>query len=254
MNERLAEARGRLPAGLGAHARAGRHGLRRDLSVPGRERHGRPDGAQDASRLGHAHAAALRARRERDQFVGRPHRSSTRSSSIPRRLESFGVTLHGACSRPLPPTTRRSAAASSSTGPNATPCAASAWSRTRTTSRHRGRRVDGVPVLVVGPGRGARRAPMPRQGAVTRDGRGESVAGMVIMLKGENGRDVGARVKARIAEVEPTLPGDVPHRAVLRPDRGHRPHGRHRARNLLEGSLLVVAGARSCSCATCARR
>jgi cobalt-zinc-cadmium resistance protein CzcA len=30
-------------------------------------------------------------------------------------------------------------------------------------------------------------APMPRQGAVTRDGQGESVAGMVIMLKGENG-------------------------------------------------------------------
>ena len=32
---------------------------------------------------------------------------------------------------------------------------------------------------------------------------------MVIMLKGENGRDVGARVKARIAEVVGTLPGGV---------------------------------------------
>ena len=49
--------------------------------------------------------------------------------------------------------------------------------------------VEGVPVLVgdvadVGTG------PLPRSGAVTRDGKGETVAGMVIMLQGENGKDV----------------------------------------------------------------
>ncbi|HET8724817.1 MAG TPA: CusA/CzcA family heavy metal efflux RND transporter [Anaeromyxobacteraceae bacterium] len=46
----------------------------------------------------------------------------------------------------------------------------------------------------------------PRQGAVTRDGRGETVAGMVIMLKGENAKDVVARVKDAIAKAQGTLP------------------------------------------------
>ncbi len=35
----------------------------------------------------------------------------------------------------------------------------------------------------------------PRQGAVSRDGKGEVVAGMIIMLKGENSQDVVSRVK-----------------------------------------------------------
>ena len=99
--------------------------------------------------------------------------------------------------------------------------------------------VDGVPVLVSDVA-DVRIGAMPRQGAVTHDGAGESVAGMVIMLKGENGRDVGARVKARIAEVASTLPG----RLRLTPfydqtDVIDRTSSTVR-RNLLEGSLLVV--------------
>ncbi len=46
----------------------------------------------------------------------------------------------------------------------------------------------------------------PRQGAVTRDARGEAVAGMVIMLKGENAQDVVARVKTAIEKARATLP------------------------------------------------
>jgi cobalt-zinc-cadmium resistance protein CzcA len=46
----------------------------------------------------------------------------------------------------------------------------------------------------------------PRQGAVTRDGQGEVVAGMVIMLKGENSREVVDRVKKAVADLGPTLP------------------------------------------------
>ena len=46
----------------------------------------------------------------------------------------------------------------------------------------------------------------PRQGAVTRDGEGEAVAGMVIMLKGENAQDVVARVKGAIEKAQTTLP------------------------------------------------
>jgi cobalt-zinc-cadmium resistance protein CzcA len=46
----------------------------------------------------------------------------------------------------------------------------------------------------------------PRHGAVTRDAKGEAVAGMVIMLKGENAQDVVARVKAAIERARTTLP------------------------------------------------
>lgn len=49
----------------------------------------------------------------------------------------------------------------------------------------------------------------PRQGAVTRDGRGEVVAGMIIMLKGENSREVVTRVKETLANIHGTLPEGV---------------------------------------------
>ena len=52
-------------------------------------------------------------------------------------------------------------------------------------------------------------APMPRQGAVSRDGRGEAVTGMVMMRIGGNSRDVVGRVKERLDEVQETLPSDV---------------------------------------------
>jgi len=49
----------------------------------------------------------------------------------------------------------------------------------------------------------------PRQGAVTRDGRGETVAGMLIMLKGANARDVVERARAAITRMQNTLPVGV---------------------------------------------
>ena len=49
----------------------------------------------------------------------------------------------------------------------------------------------------------------PRQGAVTRDGKGEVVAGMIIMLKGENSKDVVSRVKDATAKISATLPESV---------------------------------------------
>lgn len=52
-------------------------------------------------------------------------------------------------------------------------------------------------------------APMLRQGAVTRDGDREAVTGMVMMLMGGNSRQVVADVKAKIAEIEATLPAGV---------------------------------------------
>jgi heavy metal efflux system protein len=52
-------------------------------------------------------------------------------------------------------------------------------------------------------------APMTRQGAVTRDGRGEIVTGLVMMLVGENSREVVTAAKARLSEIESILPKGV---------------------------------------------
>ncbi|TWT75532.1 Cobalt-zinc-cadmium resistance protein CzcA [Posidoniimonas polymericola] len=71
------------------------------------------------------------------------------------------------------------------------------------------KRSANAPPLLVGDVADVRLAPMARQGAVSRDGRGEAVTGMVMMRIGENSRRVVSRVKQRIAEVQKTLPRDV---------------------------------------------
>ena len=48
-----------------------------------------------------------------------------------------------------------------------------------------------------------------RQGAVTADGKGEIVAGIVMMLQGENSRSVVDRVKERVEQVKKSLPKGV---------------------------------------------
>ncbi|HEX5819212.1 MAG TPA: CusA/CzcA family heavy metal efflux RND transporter [Gemmatimonadales bacterium] len=100
--------------------------------------------------------------------------------------------------------------------------------------------VDGAPVYVRDVAE-VRIGPMPRQGAVTRDGKGETIAGMVIMMKGENSRTVGARVKARVDEIAKTLPAGL----TLTPFYDQTEVVDRTARtvrnNLIEGSLLVVA-------------
>ena len=48
-----------------------------------------------------------------------------------------------------------------------------------------------------------------RNGVVTKDGRGEAVIGMAIMLKGANSKDVVDRVRATIPEIQKTLPPGV---------------------------------------------
>ena len=50
---------------------------------------------------------------------------------------------------------------------------------------------------------------MIRQGAVTRDGRGEAVTGICMMLIGENARVVADRIKAEIERIKPSLPAGV---------------------------------------------
>ena len=69
-------------------------------------------------------------------------------------------------------------------------------------------RANGTPIRVRDVAE-VRKAAMVRQGAVTRDARGEVVTGIVMMLLGENSNDVARRVDARIDELRPYLPPGV---------------------------------------------
>ncbi|PHQ32063.1 efflux RND transporter permease subunit [Rhodopirellula bahusiensis] len=69
-------------------------------------------------------------------------------------------------------------------------------------------RADGTPVRVSDIG-DVHFAPLLRQGYITRDGRGEAVAGIVMMLIGENSRVVVDRVKQKVAEIGKGLPEGV---------------------------------------------
>jgi cobalt-zinc-cadmium resistance protein CzcA len=82
---------------------------------------------------------------------------------------------------------------------------------------------------------------MPRQGAVSRDGKGETVSGMVIMLKGQNSKTVIERVKVAIEGIRRSLPEGV--RIVPFYDQSEVIDGTIRTvrNNLLEGGALVLA-------------
>ena len=81
---------------------------------------------------------------------------------------------------------------------------------------------------------------MPRSGAVTRDGKGESVAGMVIMLQGENGKRIAERVKAKVAEIAESLPKGLSIVPFYDQSEVIDRTSHTVRKNLLEGSLLVV--------------
>ena len=82
--------------------------------------------------------------------------------------------------------------------------------------------------------------PMTRQGAVTRDGRGEAVTGMVMMLLGENSRTVVQHAKHRLKEIEATLPKGVTLEVIY--DRAHLIERTLDTvlHNLVEGGALVM--------------
>ena len=81
----------------------------------------------------------------------------------------------------------------------------------------------------------------PRFGAVTRDGRGEALSAVVLMLKGSNGREVVDRVVRRLAEIEPLLPKGVRIRPFYNQGEVVTTTTHTVFRNLLEGALLVIA-------------
>jgi cobalt-zinc-cadmium resistance protein CzcA len=98
---------------------------------------------------------------------------------------------------------------------------------------------QGTPILV-GDVASVQIAPMTRQGSVTRDGRGEAVTGLAMMLVGENSREVVERIKERLDQINVTLPPGVELEIIY--DRsaliGRTLHTV--MKNLLEGGGLVI--------------
>ncbi|MCH5307436.1 MAG: efflux RND transporter permease subunit [Prevotella sp.] len=79
-----------------------------------------------------------------------------------------------------------------------------------------------------------------RYGAVTRNGEGEVVAGIALMLKGENFKKVSRNVKERIAQIQKNLPeGIVIEPFIDRTDLVNRVTNTI-ATNLIEGGLIVI--------------
>lgn len=86
-----------------------------------------------------------------------------------------------------------------------------------------------------------RRGTLPRNGAVTKDGQGEVVSGMVLKLKGADSRQVIEGVRARMEEIKAALPAHV----TITPFYDQTDLVNHTTRtivkNLVEGGLLVIA-------------
>jgi cobalt-zinc-cadmium resistance protein CzcA len=98
---------------------------------------------------------------------------------------------------------------------------------------------QGVPITVATVG-DVRFGARLRRGAATKDGQGEVVVGVALMLMGENSRTVTEAVKAKLAAIEPSLPKGTHiepfyDRAAL-VNRTIKTVGT----NLLEGALLVI--------------
>ncbi len=99
--------------------------------------------------------------------------------------------------------------------------------------------VNGTPVKV-GDVAKVQQGHATRFGAVTRNGEGEVVAGIAIMLKGENFLQVIKNVKERIQQIQKSLPeGVVIEPFIDRTNLVNRVEGTI-AHNLIEGGLIVI--------------
>lgn len=98
---------------------------------------------------------------------------------------------------------------------------------------------EGVPVFVRDVGEVVTGATV-RQGAVTADGQGEIVAGIAMMLKGENSRTVVNSIKERVEKIKTTLPKGV--ELIPFYDRTELVNRTiwTVTKNLIEGAVLVV--------------
>ncbi len=102
------------------------------------------------------------------------------------------------------------------------------------------RSVDGMPVRVGDVARVTTGA-LPRQGAVTKDGQGEVVSGMVMKLKGADSRRVIKAVRERMDEIQSALPAHVEITPFYDQTDLVNRTTHTITKNLIEGGLLVIA-------------
>jgi cobalt-zinc-cadmium resistance protein CzcA len=82
---------------------------------------------------------------------------------------------------------------------------------------------------------------LPRNGAVTKDGEGEVVSGMVLKLQGADSREVIANVRARMEEIRKALPKHVTVTPFYDQTDLVARTTTTIVKNLIEGGLLVIA-------------
>ena len=79
-----------------------------------------------------------------------------------------------------------------------------------------------------------------RYGAFTKDGEGEAVGGMILMLKGANSNKVVDAVKTRMAEIQNSLPEGVSIEPFLDRSKLIQSTTSTVTTNLVEGALIVI--------------
>lgn len=99
---------------------------------------------------------------------------------------------------------------------------------------------NGTPVRVADVGT-VELGALPRQGAVTQDGEGEVVSGMVLKLKGADSRRVIKEVRARMEEIATSLPAGVRITPFYDQTELVSRTTHTIIKNLVEGGLLVIA-------------
>ncbi len=99
--------------------------------------------------------------------------------------------------------------------------------------------VDGIPVLIRDVAT-VKFGSAVRYGAFTKDGKGEAVGGIVMMLKGENSNEVIKRVQERIAEIQKSLPEGLEIKPFLNRSKLIKSTTGTVAENLALGALIVI--------------
>ncbi len=79
-----------------------------------------------------------------------------------------------------------------------------------------------------------------RFGSFTKNGKGDAVGGMILMLKGENSNDVIELVKERVLEIEKSLPEGISIKPFIDRAKLIKKTTNTVSSNLLEGGLIVI--------------
>lgn len=98
---------------------------------------------------------------------------------------------------------------------------------------------NGVPILIRDVA-AVRIGASTRFGAVTKDGKGEEVSGVAMMLKGENSEEVVSRVKEKMSQIEKSLPEGVAIEAFSDRTKLIDKAISTVEKNLIEGALIVI--------------